>query len=575
LFRYIKLEADREFEYLHLELLTHGVNLNTTAASEHVPDIERQIRLIKERTRALRSTLPFRKFPGRMIIEMLANVVLWINAFPPKIGVSKTVSPRTIMTGTALDFNKHCQTPFGAYAEVHEDRNITNTMSERTQPAICLGPTANFQGSYKFLSLRTGKSKTRKQFKELPMPDSIIKPVDAMSEREQQDKTITFSDRPGNKITNIYDSPVEDTDEAAAGVYDGDHRPDDGPDNEAPGIAVEKPESSVTPGVPDEDGVTPRVPAENGMTPGVPVEDGVTPGVIDEDGANPEVTHHEITGVAPEGIAAGTSNNEGATGTDDNPPPLILSGTAYESDDDGDDADANNGIEKSHNEISEDQVYHPYSITPSIQRVHGLRPRKSWDYSHMHSRATIMHHAMTQYSLKKGLRKFQKVGEEAVSKELKQLHIRETFTPQHSNDHSDSQKQKALESLVFLKEKRDGTIKGGACADGRNKRETVVPRDATPPTVALESFLITATIDAYEERDAEIVDVPGTFLSADMDEEVIMTTRGRLAELMVKAAPNIYIKYITLNANNQPILYTKLQRRYMGALEVHCYSMRS
>jgi hypothetical protein len=50
---------DREFECLRLELLTHGVNLNTTAASEHVPDIERQIRLIKERTRALRSTLPF------------------------------------------------------------------------------------------------------------------------------------------------------------------------------------------------------------------------------------------------------------------------------------------------------------------------------------------------------------------------------------------------------------------------------------------------------------------------------------------------------------------------------------
>jgi hypothetical protein len=189
---------DREFECLHLELLTHGVNLNTTAASEHVPDIERQIRLIKERTRALRSMLPLKNIPGRMIIEMLASVVLWINASPPASGVSKTYSPRTIMTGTALDFNKHCQITFGAYAEVHEDRNITNTMSERTQPAIYLGPIANFQGSYKFLSLRTGKRITRKQFKELPMPDSIIKRVEAMAEREQQNKTITFSDRSGN-----------------------------------------------------------------------------------------------------------------------------------------------------------------------------------------------------------------------------------------------------------------------------------------------------------------------------------------------------------------------------------------
>jgi hypothetical protein len=138
------------------ELLTHGINL-TTAASEHVPDVEQQIRVLKERARALISTLPLKIIPVWMIIEMLANVVLWINAFPSSSGVSKTYSPRTIMTGTALDFNKHCQIPFGAYAEVHEDNNITNTMTERTQPDICLGPVANFQGSYKFLSLKTGK----------------------------------------------------------------------------------------------------------------------------------------------------------------------------------------------------------------------------------------------------------------------------------------------------------------------------------------------------------------------------------------------------------------------------------
>jgi hypothetical protein len=136
--------------------------------------------------------------------------------------------------------------------------------------------------------------------------------------------------------------------------------------------------------------------------------------------------------------------------------------------------------------------------------------------------------------------------------------MRETFTPQHSNDLSDSQKQNALESLMCLKEKRDGTIKGRACADGRKQRETAVQGAATPPTVALESVLITATIDAYEERDVAIVNVPGAFLSADMDEEVIMTIRGRLAELMVKAVPNIYRKYITLEANNQPILYVML-----------------
>jgi hypothetical protein len=94
----------------------------------------------------------------------------------------------------------------------------------------------------------------------------------------------------------------------------------------------------------------------------------------------------------------------------------------------------------------------------------------------------------------------------------------------------------------------------------------VVPGGATYPTVALESVLITATVDAYEERDMAFVDVPGAFLSADVDEEVIMTIRDRLAELMVKAAPNIYRNVITLDANNQPILYVKLQKALYGCL---------
>jgi hypothetical protein len=59
---------------------------------------------------------------------------------------------------------------------------------------------------------------------------------------------------------------------------------------------------------------------------------------------------------------------------------------------------------------------------------------------------------------------------------------------------------------------------------------------------------------------------PRAFLSADMDEEVIMTIRGRLVELMVKSAPNIYRKYITLDANNQSILYVKLQKALYGCL---------
>jgi hypothetical protein len=177
-----------------------------------------------------------------------------------------------------------------------------------------------------------------------------------------------------------------------------------------------------------------------------------------------------------------------------------------------------------------------------------------------------MHHAMTQYSLKKGLKKFKEVGEEAVSKELLQLHMRDTFKPQNAEELSTNQKKGELESLMFLKEKRDGTIKGRTCADGRKQRETAEPGAATSPTVSLESVLITSTIEAYEGREVAVVDIPGAYLSADMDEEVIMLLRGRLAELMVKTAPDIYRNYITVDATNQPVLYVKSQKALYGCL---------
>jgi hypothetical protein len=112
------------------------------------------------------------------------------------------------------------------------------------------------------------------------------------------------------------------------------------------------------------------------------------------------------------------------------------------------------------------EPYNPDKWTPAVQQVHGLHPMKEREYSHLH--AMIMHHTMTQYSLKKGLKKFEKVGEEAVSKELLQLPMWDTFKPQSVKDLSSDQKKGALESLMFLKEKYDGTIKGRTCTDGRN-----------------------------------------------------------------------------------------------------------
>ena len=65
---------DMEFEKLKT-LLPH-VALNTTAAHEHVREIEQKIRVIKERARRTFKTLPYKKLPKMMVLELLHFCVM-------------------------------------------------------------------------------------------------------------------------------------------------------------------------------------------------------------------------------------------------------------------------------------------------------------------------------------------------------------------------------------------------------------------------------------------------------------------------------------------------------------------
>ena len=82
---------------------------------------------------------------------------------------------------------------------------------------------------------------------------------------------------------------------------------------------------------------------------------------------------------------------------------------------------------------------------------------------------------MTQLSLKRGLQEWGDNAYLAAEAEMKQLHYRHTFRPQHWKDLSATQRQTILESHMFLKEKRDGSIKGRTVAGG-NSNAIIFPR---------------------------------------------------------------------------------------------------
>ncbi len=81
-----------------------------------------------------------------------------------------------------------------------------------------------------------------------------------------------------------------------------------------------------------------------------------------------------------------------------------------------------------------------------------------------------------------------------------------------------------------------------------------------------ESVFITAVINAHEGRNVACFDIPGAFLHADVNEDITMVLKGRLAELMVQVAPNLYRKYITFDRKGMAILYVKTQKALYGLL---------
>jgi hypothetical protein len=126
---------------------------------------------MKERATSTISILPYKLLPKLVTIKLMHFCVMWMSSFPVKLGISEKWSPREIVSRHKLDAKMHCKVPFWVYCEVHGNQDITNTMEPRTRWGICLGPTGNMQGSYKFLSLSTGNKVTQRKFTEMPMTD--------------------------------------------------------------------------------------------------------------------------------------------------------------------------------------------------------------------------------------------------------------------------------------------------------------------------------------------------------------------------------------------------------------------
>lgn len=87
-----------------------------------------------------------------------------------------------------------------------------------------------------------------------------------------------------------------------------------------------------------------------------------------------------------------------------------------------------------------------------------------------------------------------------------------------------------------MKKNRCGRIKARLCADGRPQGKLFPNSAVTSPTVKMESVLLTAVQKVNEGRDVAVVDIPGAFLNAFLEEIVHMRLEGVVTNTLIMIA---------------------------------------
>ena len=450
---------DGQFEPLRGNLAELGIVLNTASNGEHVPEIERQIRTVKERTRAIYCTLPFKKMPRRLIIEIVYAANYWLNMFPRKGGVSKTLSPRALLTGQTWSYTTHCKLEFGDYVQTHEEHD--NSMAARTTGAIALRPTGTTQGGYFFFSLTIGRVLNRGRWTSLPMPNEVIDRVHRMARQEHGNNGLLLKDRNHHPLVDPDDDGDDDS------MYHPEEDDNSDGDEEDNNSDEQDDYDDDDPGPPDDPHEGP--PDHNNLP--QTVEDHVAP--IDPNNEEPELENvADDIGALPPHVQEDehpTDNEEeqmpnhqdGDPINDDMGTPTVPNDTTLPTRVCRElNRLANDGVgptkyygrtrgqtrQQQHNLTTtghlETSTPFPYQRMTDFEkelfhrRVAGVRVPSEVGYD---QNEVLRHTVLTQYTLKKGLQVFGPQGVEAVYKELQQLHERKVGEPRDASTLSPTQ----------------------------------------------------------------------------------------------------------------------------------------
>ena len=110
-------------------------------------------------------------------------------------------------------------------------------------------------------------------------------------------------------------------------------------------------------------------------------------------------------------------------------------------------------------------------------------------------------------------------------------------------------------------------MKGRGCADSRKQRAYIAKEEATAPTVSTEAVFLTAIIDALENREVAVLDVPGAFMQADIDKLVHVRFTGEMVNMLLHIDHDKYKDYVVTEREDK-VLYMELLKALYETLRV-------
>ena len=181
-FRIENIHGDNEFNKEEIKKSQLPALFHIYGKDKHVGLIERSNQMVKNKARTMTHAAPYQYIPKVMVIGFITEAAKWINAFPSMNGISKTMSPATIVQGVPKPNMKYKRIVFGAYAMVYSGTN--NKLDARSVPVIALN-SSNEHGGHYFMSLYSGKRIHSYEWKEIPIDEEVIQRVEELAMEEE------------------------------------------------------------------------------------------------------------------------------------------------------------------------------------------------------------------------------------------------------------------------------------------------------------------------------------------------------------------------------------------------------